>query len=121
MTEMIKREAAETYPEKLARRTALMPPVDVLENREEFLIRADFPGVKQENVDVKFEKNALSLTGAFCTTGKGDLDAEWARSFVLPGGVDGTKIAAELKDGVLTIHLPKQESLKPRQIPVRSA
>ncbi|MBI5494181.1 MAG: Hsp20/alpha crystallin family protein [Deltaproteobacteria bacterium] len=121
MTTMQKQETTETRPERMARRTALVPPVDVLENREEFLIRADFPGVRQEDVDVQFEKNTLALVGRFSARGDDALDHEWTRTFVMPGGVDAAKIAAELKDGVLTVHLPKQESLKPRQIPVRTA
>lgn len=105
-------------PGNLKATTTLPPPVDVYENRDAFLIHADFPGVEQKDVDVRFEKNTLTLEGRF---ERDDHAYAWARSFVMPGGIDGEKITASLKDGVLSVQLPKQESLKPRQIQVRSA
>jgi HSP20 family protein len=113
-----KPESQTTKAERLAPRTTLTPPVDVLENKDVFLIRADFPGVEQQDVDIRFEKNTLTLQGPFK---QGNHAYLWARSFVLPGGIDADKIQAQLKDGVLAVTLPKQESLKPRQIPVRAA
>jgi HSP20 family molecular chaperone IbpA len=47
-------------------------------------------------------------------------DCEYRRRFAVPGGIDAAKISAELKDGVLRLHLPKSDALKPRQIAVRS-
>ena len=101
-----------------ARRT-LAAPADVLESKDNFLIRADFPGVAQQDVEVRFDKNTLHLAGTFTPVRNGEALA-WARSFVLPGGIDPDGITAELKDGVLSVTLPKQEALKPRQIQVRT-
>jgi len=96
----------------------LTPAVDVLESKDGYLIRADVPGVAQDGFTVNFEKNTLALEGRF---DQGRNTFAWARSFVLPGGVDADKISAELKDGVLSVTLPKQERLKPRQINIRMA
>jgi HSP20 family molecular chaperone IbpA len=106
-------------PERLSQRPAYLAPVDVLENREEYLILADFPGVKNDDVDIRFDKNELSLSGRVPGS-KLAREFDWTRTFVVPGGVDPEKISAELKDGVLTVKLPKKESVKPRQIAVRA-
>lgn len=122
--EMIKRE--ENVPERVQQRQRVTPPVDILENHDEILLKADVPGAEKDGVNVRFEKNQLSFE-AFCpdldkkasdtTTGLG---FDYARSFTVPGGVDAERISAELSNGVLTIHLPKQEQLKPRQIAVKA-
>lgn len=110
----------ENTPERLSPVRTLAAPVDVFENKDNFLIHADFPGVEQKDVEVRFEKNTLNLQGTF-QEGRNGPRLMWARSFVLPGGIDAEKINAELKDGVLKVTLPKQEALKPRQIQVRAA
>lgn len=116
-------ERRENTAERIQQRQALTPAVDVFENAEELLILADFPAVKQEDVDVRFEKNTLSLRGTARSvhprTGQ-EVAFDWVRSFALPGGVNAEKIAAELKNGVLRVTLPKHDSLKPRQISVRA-
>jgi HSP20 family molecular chaperone IbpA len=109
--------------EKVTPVPTLVPPVDVFETQDELLIHADFPGVPPDGVDVRFEKNQLTLVGHAQEPLPGGKNQpfDWQRTFVLPGGVDPDKISAELRDGTLTVRLPKRESLKPRQIHVRSA
>ncbi len=115
-------------------RTTAMPEdtcplaVDILENVEEVILRAELPGVKAEAVNVKVEDNVLSITGEkkFEHDEKKDtyLRVEryygtFSRSFTLPPYVDAGKIAAEYKDGILTLRLPKRAETKPRQIQVK--
>lgn len=95
------------------------PPVDIYEGRDEILVVADVPGVKVDGVTVRLEKNELHLRARREGERKPELD--YVRTFLIPRSVDAQKIEAELKDGVLTIHLPKSEAGKPRQIAVRAA
>ena len=103
-------------------------PVDVLENTEEVLLRAELPGVKGDSVDVRVEDNVLTLAGEKKLENEEKRDqylrierfyGKFSRSFSLPHYVDSTRIAAEYKDGVLCLHLPKRSETKPRQIPVK--
>jgi HSP20 family molecular chaperone IbpA len=119
--DMVKRE--DKNPERVAQRPVYAPLVDIFENGEEILVVADVPGANKDHVAIRFEKNQLTFEAACAAedvVGAGD-DArglDYARSFLVPGGVDPERISAELKNGVLRVHLPKQERLKPRQITV---
>jgi len=108
------------------RGVTLTPRVDVLETEQEILVVGDLPGVKQENLDVRFENGELTLHGRRTAA---NLDkamflneveaADYFRSFRISEKIDAEKIWAELKDGVLTLHLPKAEAAKPRKICVK--
>src|SRR5688500_8860178 len=93
-----------------------IPNVDIVEDEREFLIKAELPEMKREEVKVTIEQNVLTISGERrqeteekkkryhrieCTYGS------FARSFTLPPGTLGDKVAAEFKDGVLRVHLPK--------------
>lgn len=95
---------------------ALSPRVDVLETENEYLVLADMPGTKPEEVDVRFEHGELSVHGRRATR-KDDI-ATYHRVFAVADTVAADKISAELKTGVLTIHLPKIEAVKPKKIAV---
>lgn len=102
------------------------PRVDVLETDDALLLYADVPGVTPENVDVRFENGELTLHGR-CVPPKVDATRVWAeygvgdyhRAFTINEQVDAANITAELKHGVLTVRLPKAESVRPRRIPVK--
>ena len=102
------------------------PRVDILENDNELILYTDLPGVKPEDVDVQFENGELSVHGRVAE-GSEDrhlLVAEYGvgdfyRAFTLQHDIDAEKISAELKQGVLTVHLPKSEVVKPRKIQVQ--
>ena len=119
-------KAEKATPEMVESGRYIAPLVDIYENHDEILVIADFPGVVQDNVHINLNKDQLQLEGRVTFGDLGTpLVAEYTpvhfrRAFLVPKGIDGTKINAELKAGVLTVHLPKSESLKPRQIPVRS-
>jgi len=108
------------------RRLTVAPACDVYENDDEILVVADLPGFTSEALTVNLEDNELTIEAqrdvsrdeAFITREYRDCDFQ--RRFAVPGGIDAAKISAELNHGVLSVHLPKSEALKPRQIAVRA-
>lgn len=101
------------------------PPVDIYENGEGLVVKADLPGVAKENLDVRVENNLLTIRGKPAHVAPGDpIYREYElvnffRQFELNERVDQSKISADLKHGVLTLLLPKAEEAKPRKIEVR--
>lgn len=102
------------------------PRVDILESENELLLIADLPGVKPGDVDIRFENGELSLHG-HCAPRQNGVEyllseygvGDFYRAFTISTDVDADKIAAELKNGVLTVHLPKSEKIKPKRIAVK--
>jgi HSP20 family protein len=96
------------------------PPVDVYEGSNEYLVVADVPGVNKDDINLEFSSGELRIRAS-----RQIPDAEWAadyrRTFTIGQDVDVEKISAEYSNGVLQVHLPKLESVKPRQITVQSA
>ena len=111
-------------PEETRDDRRVAPFVDIYENDDEILLLADMPGVGKDELHVRVDKDVLLLEGKKVEQGDEGLlrcEAEpctFARSFSLPKTIDADKIAASLERGVLTLHLPKREAVKPRQIPV---
>jgi len=102
------------------------PRVDIMGTEEESLLLADLPGVKPEDVDVRIENGELILDGRCAPRHQGAnyLLSEYGvgnfyRAFTISEHIDWQKISAELNNGVLTVHLPKAESVKPRKITVK--
>jgi HSP20 family molecular chaperone IbpA len=114
--------------EQLDRRPVVAPPVDIYENRDEILVVADVPGVRADGVTVRLEKNELYLharrddveTGGTPIL-RGARTADYSRTFIVPRGIDAEKITAQMNGGVLRIHLPKSDAVKPRKIEVRAS
>src|SRR5262245_52991263 len=104
--------------EELERAVTVSPRVDVLETENEFLVLADMPGVKPEDVDIRFEKGELAVHGRRAA-GRNSEATAYHRTFAVADSVAANKITADLKAGVLTIRLPKVESVKPKRIAVR--
>lgn len=97
------------------RAATVRPRVDILETPQEFLLVSDMPGVQPNDVDLSFEKGELTLRGRR----GGSRAAEFQRTFTVSDTVAADKISAEVKNGVLTVHLPKTEIVKPRKIAVQ--
>lgn len=101
------------------------PPVDIYENGEGLIVKADLPGVDKENLDVRVENNLLTIRARPAQATPGEpIYREYElvnffRQFDLNERVDQAKISADLKHGVLTLLLPKAEEAKPRKIDVR--
>jgi HSP20 family protein len=103
--------------EREERGVTVYPRVDVLETENEFLVLADMPGVSPAEVDVRFEKGELSVHGR--RPAARDFEPTiYQRNFAVAETVAADKITAELRAGVLTIHLPKVEAVKPKRIAV---
>jgi HSP20 family molecular chaperone IbpA len=103
------------------------PSVDIYENEDEILLHADMPGVVKENISVDIDNGTLSISGVRKLETKGAAtyeefsDIEYVRSFSVPQAIDVERVEAELKNGVLKLHLPKSEAAKPRQIEIKTA
>lgn len=108
--------SATTENTPLDRGSAVSPRVDVLESENEYLVLADMPGTRPEEVDIRFERGELTVHGR--RVGRDDEFTTYHRRFSVADTIAADKIAAELKAGVLTIHLPKVEAVKPKKIAV---
>jgi HSP20 family molecular chaperone IbpA len=109
-----------------AQRTVL-PAVDVFEDASGITLLADMPGVPKERLDVKVEADTLSIEGEVVAPTPEGLEAVYAevrvpryrRTFTLSRELDTAKVDANLKDGVLTLRIPKQAHAQPRRVEVR--
>lgn len=119
----VRGEAPETTP-----MAQWAPLVDISENEKEFLIKAELPEVKKEDVKVTVEKGVLTLSGERKiekeekTTKFHRVERSYGsflRSFGLPEGVDATNVGAEFKDGLLLVRLPKTEKAKPQTVDIK--
>jgi HSP20 family protein len=105
------------------------PAVDVTEDQEKIVLAADLPGLGEKDVDIQVERDTLTIRGERKVerkTGEKDhyyryerVAGTFVRSFALPTTVDVEKISATMKDGVLTLTLPKRVEAQPRQIRVK--
>ena len=101
-----------------------VPPVDVAETQEKIFVRAELPGMKQNDIQIEFENGLLTIRGERRhekTEGVTWHRVErtygnFSRSFTLPRTVDPEKISAAYRDGILEIEVPKREEAKPKQI-----
>ncbi|MBY8606728.1 Hsp20/alpha crystallin family protein [Burkholderia arboris] len=109
-----------------ARRPAITPAVDIVEDHRGVTLRADLPGVPRENLDVKVHDTTLTIEAGTHIDTPDDLrvrhaevrSTRYARSFVLSADLDTSRIDANLRDGVLTLTIPRREETRPRRIDV---
>lgn len=103
------------------------PAIDVYEDKESVVVKAELAGLKKEDIEVTLFEGTLSIAGERKTEKKSEeagvyrserCFGRFQRMVPLPTPVDGTKVNAEYKDGILTITLPKTEEAKPKQINV---
>ncbi len=104
------------------------PQFEVKETRDGYLFRADLPGVDEKNLDITLTGNRLTVSGHREEEKRDENDTyftyersygNFSRSFTLPEGVDGDRIQADLKNGVLTLLLPKLPEHQPKKISLR--
>lgn len=104
----------------------LAPLVDIYENSDEILLHAEMPGVKKDQISVNIDNGNLSLSGVRTLSMEGVADwaefgdVEYQRVFSVPQTIDVGRVRAELKDGILALHLPKSEAAKPKKIKVNA-
>ena len=107
----------------------IIPPVDIYETENEYVITADMPAVKKEDVNVILHEDKLEITG---TVSAEEIDADnlklreyalcnYHRSFTVGNNIDNGKISAKMENGVLTLNLPKKEEVKPKKIQINVA
>lgn len=103
------------------------PLVDITEEEKEYLIRAELPDMKKEDVRLTVENGVLTISGErkFEKEEKGRkyhrierAYGSFVRSFSLPEDADGSKVAADFKDGLLQVHLPKSVKATPKAIEI---
>lgn len=127
-TTTLERQKVPAEVERTRSGKTYLPAVDIRETKEELVLFADLPGVKPDGVDIHFEGGELTITGRVeprQPDGTRYLLLEYetgdfARTFRISESIDASRISAELKDGVLTLHLPKVEAVKPRKIAVKT-
>jgi len=105
------------------------PSVDIEEEVDKYVIKADLPGVEKKDIDVKLDNGVLSIRGEKQTeteSGKGTkrhrterFHGTFARSFTLPDAVNVEMVDASYKDGVLVLSIPKAEEAKPKSIDIK--
>ena len=105
------------------------PTVDLYEDKDNLLVRAELPGMRKEDIDISLHQGSLIISGerkVESTDGEGDNSrserffGRFQRALELPKPVDPNKVTASYKDGILTVRLPKTEESKPKQITVKA-
>ncbi|WP_455241827.1 Hsp20/alpha crystallin family protein [Petrachloros mirabilis] len=106
------------------------PLVDITEDEKEYLVKAELPEMKKEEIKINVHDDVLSISGErkYEKEEKGKkyhrverAYGSFMRSFTLPEDADGSKVSAEYKDGVLRVHLPKSEKAKPKAVEIKVA
>lgn len=106
------------------------PAVDIYDDRDKYVVKAELPGMKKEDINITVEGNTLTISGERKEEEehreRESYRAErfygrFQRSLTLPARVDPNKIQANYKDGVLTVTVPKSEEARPKQIQVKTS
>jgi HSP20 family protein len=122
ITQVPERKKAEV-PEQPTR---FVPRVDICDTGAELLMLADLPGVRPEDIDLRYENGELTLKGKVHPRNQGKAMyrqeyqiGDFERTFEVHESIDSRRISAECKDGVLKVHLPKTVAFQPVQIKVQ--
>lgn len=106
---------------------SFIPRVNLRETGDAYVITMDLPGIKDENIEISFSGNRLTVNGEIQDERRDENDryhafermvGRFSRSFMLPDGVDPEKIKAELREGVLHVTVPKQPGVQAKKIPI---
>lgn len=111
-----------------AQELALRPAVDIFEDQNGITVQAEMPGVSRERLNIQADRNTLVIEGEAKIDMPAEMEAlyadvqatRYARSFVLSAELEPDRIEANLKDGVLTVRIPKRAELRPRRIEVQA-
>lgn len=125
----IRQKTGQTRPSNV-REGVVAPPIDIFEKENEIVLIAEMPGVAKDGVDITLLENALSIKGTIKNNASAEEVApsyserkhcSFSRTIKIPVKVDEGRIKAELKDGLLTVRLPKTEEAQPKKIMVEVA
>jgi HSP20 family protein len=115
------------FPASLAEPTAWVPPVDIEETDDAYLVEAELPGVERDDVEIELVGNELMITGEIKEKERAGILRKRTRQVgrfefrvSLPDHVDSEQVQASLKDGVLTVRVPKSQRAQRRRIEVNS-
>ena len=127
MNRLFEDMAASRGEEKDLTTSSWAPAVDIYETENEVVLTAEIPGIEEKDIEIKVEDNTLSLRGErkFEKETKEEnyhrierSYGTFTRTFSLPNSIDADKVAANYKDGVLTLNMPKKEEAKPKTIKI---
>ena len=127
-TKDVSKQETGVTPDVKQQEQAILPAVDIFENESGITVQADMPGVSRDRLDVHIDSDTLAIEGVADIPMPAGMDAIYAdirskryqRSFSLSRELDTERIEANLKDGVLTLHIPKREEHRPRRIEVQT-
>jgi HSP20 family protein len=104
-----------------------IPPIDLVENETQYVLRADLPGLNAQDVKIEFDHDVLTISGERRSASESSENGyrrveratgSFARSLTLPAGVEASKIEASFTDGVLEVTVPKPEQSKPHLVAI---
>jgi HSP20 family protein len=104
-----------------------IPPMDLVETADHYLLRADLPGLSEQDVNIELESNVLTISGERKLEHKHEKGGyrrieraygSFSRSLTLPEGVNPAAVAASFDRGVLEVRIPKPEQIKPRKVTI---
>jgi HSP20 family protein len=103
------------------------PPIDLFEDKDSFIVRAELPGMKKEDIDLSLHEGSLSISGERKSEDNQEAEAyraerffgRFQRTIAFPALVAAEQVKAQYKDGILTVRLPKTEEAKPKHIDVK--
>lgn len=105
----------------------LTPPANILETKDGYVLEAEMPGVNKDGLEVTVENGELTIVGRRSVPAPKGREVyresrkfQFRRSFELDPSIDSARITAKIDQGVLTLHMPKAEAVKPRKIVVNS-
>jgi HSP20 family protein len=122
------REVEKNFFQGRNRPADFAPMVDVHEDEEALVLRADLPGVKREDIEIQVDANVLTLKGERKLEQENEKRryhrversyGSFVRQWQIPTNIDASKVDASFADGILTLKLPKKEEQKPRKIEIR--
>ena len=127
-TKDVTTQEAKAVQEAREQERAIRPAVDIFEDDTGITVHADMPGVSKDRLDIRVNSDSLSISGDISIPLPEDMDALYAdvranryqQSFSLSRELDTDNIDANLKDGILTLRIPKREEHKPRKIEVHT-
>jgi HSP20 family molecular chaperone IbpA len=127
--EVAQRESKDVQPKSREQEIVLAPAVNIFENNHGITVQAEMPGVSKDRLNVQADRHSLLIEGDIAIDMPAGIQALYAdvqgtkyrRSFVLSGELEIDQIEAQLKDGQLTVRIPKRAKYRPRKVEVQSA
>ncbi len=118
------------FDDNVSERMGWRPSVDMEEDKESFIITAELPGIKKDDIKITIADNKVMISGEISEEKdiqeknyflKERSRGKFSRGFTLPTSIDSTKVEATYKEGILTLTLPKAEEARPREITIKDS